>query len=299
MRFPQPPPFSYNSFGLVRTRCFGNSHFATIVPVSKDISHALAGWPFDPERMNVRIVQGDNGREKIQVRLDLGVLQIDFDGRPDGERVGEFESWFDHYLARQQAHDLANPDGPTLLLEPEDCLRLLREGVQYYHRYLSFWSLERYELCARDTARNLKVFAFVREYARNDRDKLQFDQWRPYVTMMHTRAVATPLVELRDYAAAIGAVDAGIEAIRQFLIDYEQLHRAEDCGELQQLIHWREEIVARQAGVPRLNTTVRTVETIRAELDSAIAEERFEDAARLRDEIRSASGGVTPNPGQM
>ena len=265
--------------------------------MSKDIAHALSGWQFDPERMNVRIVRGDDGLDKIQVRLDLGLLQMDFHGRPDGERVGEFESWLDHYQARQREHDLANPDGPPLLLESEDCLRLLREGVQYYHRYLSFWNLQRYELCARDTTRNLRLFAFVREYARNDRDKMQFDQWRPYVTMMHARAVATPLFELRDLPAAIGAIEAGIEGIRQFLIDYDQLHRAEDCGELQQLIQWREEIVARQAGVPKLGTSVRSVETLRTELDLAIAEERFEDAAKLRDEIRRMSGGVSP--GQM
>ena len=77
-------------------------------------------------------------------------------------------------------------------------VRLLREGVQYYHRYISFWHLERYELCARDTNRNLRLFAFVREHARHTRDKLQFDQWRPYVTMMHARAVATPLIGLRE-----------------------------------------------------------------------------------------------------
>jgi hypothetical protein len=267
--------------------------------VSKDIAHALTGWPFDPERMNVRIVRGQDGRDKIQVRLDLGILQMDFHGRPDGQRVGEFESWFEHYQARQREHDLANPDGPPVLLESEDCLKLLREGVQYYHRYLSFWSLQRYDLCARDTARNLRLFAFVREYARHDRDKLQFDQWRPYVTMMHTRAVATPLVELRDHSAAIRAIDAGIEAIRQFLIDYDQLHRADDCTELQQIIQWREEIVARQAGVPRLGTSVKSIEMLRTELDRAITEERFEDAAKLRDEIRRMSGGVSPGAGPM
>ena len=30
-------------------------------------------------------------------------------------------------------------DDPPFVLESEDCQRLLREGVQYYHRYISFW----------------------------------------------------------------------------------------------------------------------------------------------------------------
>jgi len=112
--------------------------------MSKDISNALAGWSFDPERMNVRIVTGDDGRDKIQLRLDLGLMQMEFQGRPDGERIEGFDSWLDWYLARQRDYDAAHPDGPPLLLETEDCLKLLREGVQYYHRYLSFWHLRRF-----------------------------------------------------------------------------------------------------------------------------------------------------------
>ena len=96
----------------------------------------------------------------------------------------------------QRAHDTAHPDSAPFTLSDTDCERLLREGVQYYHRYLSFWHLDRFELCARDTRRNLLLFKFVREHAKNERDRMRFDQWRPYVIVMHSRAVATPFVEL-------------------------------------------------------------------------------------------------------
>jgi hypothetical protein len=267
--------------------------------MSKDISSALAGWQFDPERMNVRIVTGDDGRDKIQLRLDLGLMQMEFQGRPDGERIEGFDSWLEWYVARQKEHDAAHPDGPPLLLESEDCLKLLREGVQYYHRYLSFWHLRRFELCARDTARNLKLFAFVKEHARNDRDKLQFDQWRPYVTMMHARAVATPLVELRDVPAAIAAIDAGIAAITQFLEEYEQSHQADKCAELVQLTRWREELSAGPGAPLLLGAAKEPVDAVREELERAIREERFEDAAKLRDELRKLLGEMTPPLGPM
>ena len=117
--------------------------------------------------------------------------------------------------------------------------------MQYYYRYLSFWHLKRYELCARDTNRNLKLFKFVREYAKLDRDKRQFDQWRPYVTKMHSQAVATPLVEMGQYDAALKAIEAGIAAIRQFLEDYRQTENAEQCVELVLLVCWRDQIIAR------------------------------------------------------
>jgi hypothetical protein len=265
--------------------------------VAKDISKTLDGWDYDPDRISVRIVTGDDGREKIQLRLDLGLLQMEFEGRPDGERAGGCASWFEFYQRKQRDHEVDNGDEAPFVLESEDCVRLLREGVQYYHRYVSFWHLERYELCARDTSRNLKLFAFVRQFARHSKDKLQFDQWRPYVTMMHARAVATPLVGLKDYGAALGAVDAGIRSIRAFLKEYDQSQNAENCNELAYLLRWREEIAAKHSGGDPADIPYDPLVRLQAELDHAVSEERFEDAARLRDTIRQHSKGPGTSSG--
>ena len=253
--------------------------------MSKDISLVLDQWPYDPDDISVRIVHGDDGREKVQLRLDLGLLQMEVAGRPDGERPEGYESWLDCYQRRQRQHDHANPDGPPFELDGEDCANLLREGIQYYHRYLSFWHLGRHDLCARDTKRNLDLFAFVRQFASEDRDKLQFDQWRPYVTMMHTRSVATPLVEQRDFAAALLAIDEGIEGIEEFLVHYDQMDRADSCAELTQLKQWKEAISKKKsAEIP--DKPQDRVSWLRGQLDDAITEERYEDAAQLRDEIQ-------------
>lgn len=266
--------------------------------MSMDISRMLSGWDFDPDKVSVRIIKGEDGKEKIQLRLDLGILQMEFDGRPDGHKVEGHGSWLEFYQRRQQEHDGKHPDGPPFRLESEDCVRLLREGVQYYHRYISFWHLERYELCARDTTRNLKLFAFVREYARHHRDKLQFEQWRPYVTMMHARAVATPLVELEDYRAAVGAIDAGIEAIKRFLSEYEQSQNAESCAELAQLLKWREELASKTSTRFPEHPHDRLAK-LREQLEQAIGEERFEEAAELRDQIRQESENLSLPPEGM
>ena len=251
--------------------------------MSNDLGPILDGWEHDPDHFAVRIIRGDDGRDKIQVRFDLGLLQMELDGRPDGQRPEGQESWFDLFRQRQLDHDAAHPDGASFQLSPDECQLLLREGVQYYHRYLSFWHLERYELCARDTSRNLKLFAFVKEFAAKDQDRLQFDQYRPYVTMMHTKAVATPLVELGDHETALKVIDAGIAGIRKFLGDYEQLDRADRCGELVHLEKWREQIATRQPALPP--PPPDPLDQLRADLQQAIAEERFEEAARLRNEL--------------
>jgi hypothetical protein len=274
--------------------------------VSDDINSILRDWTYRPDEITVRIIQGDDDRQKIQLRLDLGILQMEFDGRPDGRRIHGCESWFEHHLKRQREHDKANPDSAPYVLEPEDCQELLREGVQYYHRYLSFWHLGRYELCARDTERNLRLFAFVREHARDERVRLEFDQWRPYVTMMHARAVATPLVQLEQWDAAVNVLDAGIRGIEQFLADYNQQEKANQVGELAFLQRWKREILERSgpaegetqeatAGSTEL-VAIDPLDQLRADLARAVKDEQYEEAARLRDELRRMEEPPPPRP---
>ncbi|MBN1393669.1 MAG: UvrB/UvrC motif-containing protein [Pirellulales bacterium] len=253
--------------------------------MSNDLTEFLEQWRFEPDEVSVRIIPGDDGRSKIQLRIDLGVLQMEMEGRPDGDRPMGCESWFEHYRRRQEEHDERHPDSAPFLLDEKDCLRLWREAVQYYHRYLSFWHLDMYERCAGDTARNLRLFSFVRAHVRDERLKLQFDQWRPYVAMMHARAVATPLLQQRLIKEGLQAIESGIEAVREFLDDYDQGHRSEECVELVSLEQWRDEILAaeRRAAEERPKSKA---ELLRRRLEAAVAAEEFEEAARLRDQLR-------------
>lgn len=253
--------------------------------MSKDISRILKGWDFDSDEVNARIVKGDDGREKIQLRLDLGLLQMEMEGRPDGLRPEGHESWLEYYRKKQEAYDEVHPDLAAFALADEDCERLWREGVEYYHRYLSAWHMKLYDLCARDTARNLRLFSFVRAHARDDRNKLQFDQWRPYVIMMHVRSVATPLLREGKHAESLVAIESGIDGIRDFLDDYDQGDEGDECVELVNLERWREEIVAEEARAVEARPET-PVELLRRKLREAVAAEQFEEAARLRDEIR-------------
>ncbi len=253
--------------------------------MSEDFSKLLHEWVFNPDTMMVRIVDGDDGRRKIQLRVDLGVLQMEMDGRPDGLRPEGCESWLEYHRRLQRKHDEAHPDSASYLLGDQDCAELWREGVQYYHRYLSFWHLQMYDLSARDTRRNLELFAFVRAHATDERHKMQFDQWRPYVIMMNTRAVATPLVKQEKYAEGLQAIDLGIDAIRDFFDEYGQGSRADESVELVSLERWREEIITHEerAAAARPKSAIRI---LRQKLEAAVAAEKFEEAARLRDEIR-------------
>jgi hypothetical protein len=247
--------------------------------------------------MRVRVIVGDDGQRRIQLRVDLGILQMEMDGRPDGLRPKQCESWLDYYEQQNRLHEQTQPDSAPFLLAEKDCARLLREGVQYYHRYLSFWHLKMYELCVRDTDRNLRLFAFVRAHTRDQRHSLQFDQWRPYVLMMRTRALATPLEKEGRRDQAVRAIDSGIEAIRRFLDEYQQNDRTSECVELAGLERWREELLS--AADRAADSHPKTVvQILRQRMEAAVATEEFEKAAKLRDQIRKLSEAAFNDEGR-
>jgi hypothetical protein len=243
--------------------------------LSKDITPILNGWDHDPDELQVRIVAGDDGRDKIQMRIDLGLIQMELEGRPDGRRSGDFESLLDAMEARARDSLAAGDD---FTLDSESCASLMREGVQYYHRYLASFHLQRHDLVVRDTERNLRLFAFVVRHATRQRDKLQFDQYRPYVTMMHTRAQAAQVLARLDYAAALTLIDTGIERIRAFLAEYGRSENEAECFELGFLLRLRREVEDERPMGP--------VERLEQQLELAVRLEEYEEAARIRDQLQ-------------
>ncbi|CAN5810163.1 hypothetical protein BH11PLA1_BH11PLA1_21200 [soil metagenome] len=67
---------------------------------SWDLSELLRAWPYEPGRLNVRVIESADGEGRIQMRLDLGILQMHMTGRPDGQRPRGFQSLLDFHEAR-------------------------------------------------------------------------------------------------------------------------------------------------------------------------------------------------------
>ena len=68
----------------------------------RDIDEAIQGWPFDPETGDVivREVRAKDGRALLQIRIELGVLQLEVSGRPDGTRPHGFVTYLDYLRYR-------------------------------------------------------------------------------------------------------------------------------------------------------------------------------------------------------
>jgi hypothetical protein len=245
--------------------------------MGKDLAVLLHDWDYNPNEVTVRRVLGVDGREKIQMRLDLGVLQMETQGRPDGKRPHGFESLLEYHLDRKErAED--GFDFEEWSLEAEECAELKQEAMQYYYRYLSLFHLGDYWNVIRDTERNVRVFDLIRDFAQEESDRMSLEQFRPYVLMMNARARACIALEDKSYDRALELIDAGIESIRDFFREVEREDLIDSCREIQFLEEWSERI--------QNNRPITPADRLRRELSSAVEQEDYERAAQLRDQIR-------------
>lgn len=254
-----------------------------------DISSMLDAWDYKPGEICVRRFKARDGVEKIQLRVDLGLLQMNAEGRPDGKRPCGCESWFEHHQNRLAKHCEANGgDSEGFSLTAEDCARLLQEAIQYHHRYICLFQLQDYEAVIRDTERNLEVFDFVDEFAPSDEVSWSLQQFRPQLLLMDTRARGSLALKQDDFAQAVELVTHGLEGLRAFYEEFERPDLAEQSGEVQSLEAWLAQLNDKKTACspPPVLSERQKLEMA---LDDAIRAEDYEKAAQYRDTLRRMS----------
>ena len=100
------------------------------------------------------------------------------------------------------------------------------------------------------------------------------------------RASAMLSLDAEDYTAALEHVQWGIDHIERFVEGWAEEGMEEDLPELAFLYDWYEELEEERPLSPR--------EQLERDLDTAVASENFEEAARLRDKIKMLRPGVRP-----
>lgn len=246
--------------------------------MNNDFSRYLREWPFDPTQVNARWVEGEDGQRKVQLRLDLGLFQMETEGRPDGSRPHGYATLLDYYLTREHA----DPSFTLELLSEEDCAELQQEAVQFYYRYLCMYTLTDLSRVIRDTQHNLDLIDFVSRHVEDEDLLWQFLQFYTEVKSMHTRAVAEKAAEEEQFELALDFVRQGLDDVRRF---WQKNGGEMDVDESQEdeqaLLELLDEMEKRR---PRSEA-----ETLQRDLHKAIAEENYERAARLRDRLKTLS----------
>jgi len=252
--------------------------------MSFDISELLEQWDYQPGQPAVRKFIGKDGTEKIQLRVDLGVLQMNAEGRPDGKRPLGHASLYEHYQARLYKHLAANNGNETgFKLTAADCVKLQLEAFQYHNRYNCQLQLKDYTAVVRDTERNLAVLDFVEKHAENEELSWSLQQFRPQLLMINARAHATQSLEVKDYSTAVTQIEHGIGRIREFYRKHERTDLLEQCGEITWLKNWVDQVYALRPMSER--------QKLEHALSEAVNNEDYEKAAQVRDAIRNLKEG--------
>lgn len=244
-----------------------------------DLTQILEDWPYEQGKINVRLVEGDDGEPRIQLRIDLGIMQLRCSGRPDGVRPYGFESLLEYHEARLDEHVDEHGSASGFVLGEDECRELREEAVQYYHRYVCLMVLEEFDGVVRDTSRNLRVLELCGKYAETEADRQVLEQFRAYITMMRARALASQALKDNEPKAAIHAIDQGLEALKEYFQQTGQLESFDDSSEVQILKGMRDALT------PKLPVSEKA--ELRTRLQQAIDQENYELAAILRDELKN------------
>jgi hypothetical protein len=255
---------------------------------SKDITPVLRGWDYEPGTINVRKVSGINGEPKIQMRLDLGLLQMEMNGRPDGVKPHGCESLLEYFETKLVEHKRRYGTELGFEISGVQCQTLREEAVMYYHRYLSLFVLEEFPGVVRDTARNLRVLDLCHKYAADEQDRLVLEQYRPYITMMNSRARASILFKDNRHQEALTAVEEGLAEIKEFFTRFGQEEAYSKSNEVRVLKRFARDI--------RKKLPVDPMQRLQRKLDRAVKDERYEEAARLRDKMIAMQRKAGPGP---
>lgn len=245
-----------------------------------DISQILEQWDYQPGQAAVRKFTGKDGVEKIQLRVDLGLLQMNAEGRPDGKHPLGHASLYDYYQSKLYKYLAAhggNDDG--FQLKAEDCAKLQLEAFQYHNRYNCLLQLKEFAAVTRDTERNLAVFEFVKKHAASEELSWTLQQFKPQLLMIHIQARASQFLEAKDFDAAIQQIEEGIGQIREFYREHARNEALEHSGEIAYLRNWLEEINAQRPLSKR--------EKLEQALHEAVNNEDYEKAAQMRDALRN------------
>lgn len=243
--------------------------------MSFDLNAILGDWPYNPQLINARWIVAQDGSRKLQMRLDLGVLQMEPAGRPDGQRPHGHDTLLAWYLAREDAE---GHDTYGFVIEAAECGDLQQEAAQFYYRYISLYALRDLDGVIADTDHTLGILDLVSRHVVDDDLAWQFLQFYPYIRMMNARALAEKAAEAHAYDEAIGELEEGIEDIRMFWRDNGDEEDEEESREI--------ELLTDLLGDLRGSRPRSEVDRLQDELSRAIASENYEKAARLRDAIK-------------
>ena len=172
-------------------------------------------------------------------------------------------------------------------MDEQACELLRSESLMFYHRYLAEFILEDFAAVERDTMRNLRLMDFCTAHAADESDRMVLEQYRPYVLMMCVRSRARLAMGQNRPKAAMSILQGGIEKILGL---YQRFGHEEAGDEGTEVAILRAMLKEVQGQIP-----TDPIQRLQKDLAKAIRDERYEDAAKLREPASTRPRGRNQN----
>lgn len=238
----------------------------------KHLDDLLQDWQYEFGEVTAREVKGGDGRRLVQLRIDMGILQMETVGRPDGEEPGGFDTYYDYLLS------MAFDEGERFELDDDRCLEIDREFVQFYHRRIGWLALREFRYAVLDADHTLALMDFSSAHAPDEEWADLHEQYRPFVLFHRTQAAALAEIDDMNPEGAIDALEAGLRRIREVYVRHDRMEDFEEDDLVIKLIDMKETLADHYELEP----------TLAQQLADAIAHEQYERAAEIRDRMARA-----------
>ena len=237
---------------------------------SRNISDILQDWDYDSQSIRARIVAGQDGEaDVLQMRVEMGIIQMAVDGRPDGIRPEGFATYLDYLLQEEISQ------GNEWDLNDEQCMEVDREFMQFYQRRISWLSIKEYQQVVRDADHTLALMDFCKRHSPEDGWTIVHEQYRPFVLFHRTQAAAYHQLNESTPQAAIECINDGLNTIRSIFESHDLEEHFDEDELVSQLRDIRES----------LRDEYSVGKTLHEQLADAIASEQYERAAEIRDQL--------------
>ncbi|MBP96470.1 DNA helicase UvrBC [Candidatus Poribacteria bacterium] len=251
------------------------------------INQSLLGRNTNPDQLvqntrhSVQIMRLDDDREVAIIQQNtFTISRIYTDGRPDGKRPQNHDSYFDYFCQRLEKYKQAYKTDQGFTLTEREWKQLLDESYDRYIRYLLFSSIKRWEDVQRDTDTNLQVLDLVRRYA-DENISWQTYQYKGYILMMNSIARAELALVDGTNLEALQIIDYGIQQIGKFCAEClrEEQGEAENVTRehyLSNLIEYRSDMESIENDLDndgeQVDSTEQEDDTIIQELEDLLQE---------------------------
>ena len=161
--------------------------------------------------------------------------------------------------------------------------KLKEECLLYYYRYLLFFQIGEYDYCSRDTMRNIEVLDFANKHFPPDLCS-SLEQYRPYIVRMHFMSEALGTIDSGgEIAQALDILAEAVSAIEDLPgMERNKIFPLEQRNSLRAIDELRQQLIKMLPPDPLCK--------LREKLAEAIADEDYEEAARLRDSLQRREG---------